>query len=131
MEEKTTYETLEAIVEALEFENRALKARLNSASTVQLSPVEGLVDTFLKNAPIAVYIKNRQHIYTMVNKQAAEWLGASKKEIEGKKYREVSKQEEYVGDVRITRLQPEMSAADLIPPLSIKSVKKNDQVKAK
>ncbi|MCK5012660.1 MAG: hypothetical protein KAS66_02485 [Candidatus Omnitrophica bacterium] len=39
--------------------------------------------------------------------------------------------EDYVGDLRITRLQPEMSAADLIPPFSIKSVKKNDQVKAK
>jgi hypothetical protein len=37
----------------------------------------------------------------------------------------------YIGDIRITRLQPEMSAADLIPPFSIKSVKKNDQVKVK
>jgi len=39
--------------------------------------------------------------------------------------------EDYVGEIRVTRLQPEMSAADLIPPFSIRSVKKNDQVKAK
>ena len=37
----------------------------------------------------------------------------------------------YVGDIKITRLQPEMSAADLIPPFSIKSVQRNDQVKVK
>jgi hypothetical protein len=36
----------------------------------------------------------------------------------------------YVGDIRVTRLQPEMAAADLIPPFSIESIKKNDQVKA-
>ena len=43
----------------------------------------------------------------------------------------VYRDKDYVGDLRITRLQPEMSAADLIPPFSIKSIKKNDQVKAK
>ncbi len=43
----------------------------------------------------------------------------------------VYRDENYVGDIRVTRLQPEMSAADLIPPFSIRSVKKNDQVKAK
>ncbi len=37
--------------------------------------------------------------------------------------------DDYVGDIRVTRLQPEMSAADLIPPFSIRSIKKNDQVK--
>lgn len=36
----------------------------------------------------------------------------------------------YVGDIRITRIQPEMAAADLIPPFSIRKIKKNDQVKA-
>ena len=43
----------------------------------------------------------------------------------------VYRDEDFVGDLRITRLQPEMSAADLIPPFSVKSIKKNDQVKAK
>ena len=43
----------------------------------------------------------------------------------------VYRDHDYVGDLRITRLQPEMSAADLIPPFSIGSVKKNDHVKAK
>ncbi len=43
----------------------------------------------------------------------------------------VYRDEDYVGDIRVTRLQPEMSAADLIPPFSIRSIKKNDQVKAK
>jgi len=43
----------------------------------------------------------------------------------------VYRDEDYVGDIKITRLQPEMSAADLIPPFSIREVKKNDQVKAK
>ncbi|HQP10088.1 MAG TPA: hypothetical protein PKV41_01740, partial [Candidatus Omnitrophota bacterium] len=37
----------------------------------------------------------------------------------------------YLGDIRVTRLQPEMSAADLIPPFSIRNVKKNDQVRIK
>lgn len=43
----------------------------------------------------------------------------------------VYRNDNYLGDIKITRLQPEMSAADLVPPLSVKSVKKNDQVKAK
>jgi len=38
---------------------------------------------------------------------------------------------DYLGDIRITRLQPEMSAADLIPPFSSRTVRKNDQVIAK
>jgi len=43
----------------------------------------------------------------------------------------IYREEKYVGDIKITRLQTEMSAADLILPLSIKNVKKNDQVKPK
>ncbi len=35
---------------------------------------------------------------------------------------------EYLGDIKITRVQPEMSAADLIPPFSSRTVRKNDQV---
>lgn len=38
---------------------------------------------------------------------------------------------EYVGDIQITRLQPEMSAADLVPPVSIRNIRKNDQVQVK
>ncbi len=34
----------------------------------------------------------------------------------------------YLGDVRVSRIQEEMSAADFIPPLSGKKVRKNDQV---
>lgn len=34
---------------------------------------------------------------------------------------------EYLGDIKVTRVQPEMSAADLIPPLSSKAIRKNDQ----
>lgn len=36
--------------------------------------------------------------------------------------------EEYLGDIKITRVQAEMSAADLIPPFSSQRVRKNDQV---
>jgi vacuolar-type H+-ATPase subunit I/STV1 len=39
--------------------------------------------------------------------------------------------ENYIGDIRVTRLQPEMSAADLVPPFTVRSVKKNDLVKIK
>ena len=39
--------------------------------------------------------------------------------------------ENYVGDIKITRLQSEMSAADLVLPLSIRNVQKDDQVKTK
>lgn len=38
---------------------------------------------------------------------------------------------EFLGDIQITRVQPEMSAADLIPPFSSQRVRKNDQVVAK
>ncbi|MBF0484107.1 MAG: hypothetical protein HQL25_05315 [Candidatus Omnitrophica bacterium] len=38
---------------------------------------------------------------------------------------------DYLGDVKITRIQPEMSAADFIPPFSSKLVRKNDQVVVK
>ena len=43
----------------------------------------------------------------------------------------VYRNENYMGDIKITRLQPKMSAADLVQPLSIRSIKKNDQVKTK
>ncbi len=39
--------------------------------------------------------------------------------------------ENYLGDIKITRLQPEMSAADFIPPLSSKDVRKDDRVVVK
>lgn len=35
---------------------------------------------------------------------------------------------DYLGDIKVTRIQPEMSAADLIPPFSSRVVRKNDQV---
>jgi len=43
----------------------------------------------------------------------------------------VYRNENYVGDIKITRLQSEMSAADLVLPLSIRNVHKDDQVKTK
>jgi hypothetical protein len=39
--------------------------------------------------------------------------------------------DKYLGDIKVTRVQPEMSAADLILPLTGKLVMKNDQVLAK
>lgn len=36
--------------------------------------------------------------------------------------------EEYLGDVRVSRVQEELSAADLIPPFSSRKVRKNDTV---
>jgi len=36
--------------------------------------------------------------------------------------------DEYLGDVKATRVQDEMSAADIIPPLSSREVRKNDTV---
>ena len=35
---------------------------------------------------------------------------------------------DYLGDVKITRVQPQMAAADFIPPFSSRQVRKNDQV---
>jgi len=37
----------------------------------------------------------------------------------------------YVGDIKVTRLQLEMSAADLVLPLSIRKIRKDDLVKTK
>lgn len=39
--------------------------------------------------------------------------------------------QEYLGDVTVTRVQPEMAAADFIPPFSSRTVRKNDQVVVK
>ena len=36
--------------------------------------------------------------------------------------------DKYLGDIKSTRVQDEISAADIIPPLSIKDVRKNDTV---
>jgi hypothetical protein len=36
--------------------------------------------------------------------------------------------DEYLGDVRVSRVQEELSAADLIPPFSSRKVRKNDSV---
>jgi len=38
---------------------------------------------------------------------------------------------DYLGDVKVSRVQPEMSAADFIPPFSSQKVRKDDQVVAK
>ncbi len=35
---------------------------------------------------------------------------------------------DYLGDIKVTRVQPEMSAADFIPPFSSRTVRKNDEV---
>ena len=43
----------------------------------------------------------------------------------------VYRDDNYMGDIKITRLQSEMSAADLVGPLSIKNIQKNDYVKVK
>ena len=43
----------------------------------------------------------------------------------------VYRNDSYVGDIKVTRLQSEMSAADLVLPLSIGNVQKNDLVKTK
>lgn len=43
----------------------------------------------------------------------------------------VSRGDEYLGDVKVTRVQDEMSAADLIPPFSSRKIRKNDTVALK
>jgi len=43
----------------------------------------------------------------------------------------VYRNDNYVGDIKVTRLQSEMSAADLVLPLSIGNIQKNDLVKTK
>ena len=35
---------------------------------------------------------------------------------------------DYLGDVKVTRVQPEMAAADFIPPFSSRQVRRGDQV---
>lgn len=40
----------------------------------------------------------------------------------------VSRGKDYLGDIKITRVQPEMSAADFIAPLTSRQVRKDDQV---
>lgn len=36
--------------------------------------------------------------------------------------------DKYIGDIKVTRVQPEMSAADFIPPLTVQRVRKDDRV---
>jgi hypothetical protein len=36
--------------------------------------------------------------------------------------------EQYLGDIKATRVQDEMSAANIVPPLSSKEIRKNDTV---
>ncbi|VAW18072.1 hypothetical protein MNBD_BACTEROID05-1311 [hydrothermal vent metagenome] len=52
----------------------------------------------------------------------------SKKGINMGQILSVNRGQEYLGDIQVTRVQPEMSAADLIPPFSSRVVRKNDQV---
>jgi len=40
----------------------------------------------------------------------------------------VYREGKYLGDIKATRVQDEMSAADIIPPLSSKGISKNDTV---
>lgn len=43
----------------------------------------------------------------------------------------VYRADNYLGDIKITRVQPEMSAADFIPPFSSRQAQKNDRVVVK
>ncbi len=52
----------------------------------------------------------------------------SKKGIKMGQILSINRGQEYLGDIQVTRVQPEMSAADLIPPFSSRVVRKNDQV---
>lgn len=40
----------------------------------------------------------------------------------------IFRDQEYVGDIKVTRVQPDMSAADFIPPLASQNISKNDRV---
>jgi hypothetical protein len=40
----------------------------------------------------------------------------------------VMRGDNYLGDIKVSRVQDEMSAADLIPPFSSRMVRKNDSV---
>lgn len=40
----------------------------------------------------------------------------------------IFREQEYVGDIKVTRVQPDMSAADFIPPLASQNISKNDRV---
>ena len=43
----------------------------------------------------------------------------------------VFRKENYLGDIVISRVQPEMAAADFVPPLTGRKIRKNDRVLAK
>jgi len=40
----------------------------------------------------------------------------------------IYRDDQYLGDTIVTRVQPEMSAADFVPPLSVRKIRKNDRV---
>ena len=40
----------------------------------------------------------------------------------------VSRGKDQLGEIKVTRVQPEMSAADFIPPLTSRQVRKDDSV---
>ncbi len=40
----------------------------------------------------------------------------------------ISRGKDLLGDIKVTRVQPEMSAADFIPPLTGRQVRKDDSV---
>lgn len=90
-------------------------------------------DEILASAPVAILDRNSEGRILSVDAET-EFVIVSLGQMDGVEIGDilsVYRGESYVGDLRITRLQPEMAAADLIPPFSIGSVKKNDQVKAK
>ena len=94
---------------------------LHATAGVPLDQTVGALDSFVEGRILSVDVETE---FVIVSLGESDGLSVGN-------ILSVYRNDDYLGDIKVTRLQPKMSAADLITPLSIRNVQKNDQVKVK
>jgi hypothetical protein len=132
---------LEARLASLAETNKGLTAKINELKTAQSTPAEKVAADAATTGPggkdkveldkIVVNPQNSTKGHILSVDTDAEFVVFNLGLNQGVKPDDILslyRGDEYLGDVKATRVQDEMSAADIIPPLSSREIRKNDTV---
>ncbi len=134
---ETVNKELQDKITELEKEVEAAKAKQGTSSQAVPVPVEGQMNSGSLDVELdkIVVVPNRAMEGRIINVDLeSEFVIFNLGEKEGislDKIMSLYRGNNYLGDIKVTSVQPQMSAADTIPPLSAKVIRKNDRVVAK
>jgi len=134
---ETVNKELQDKITELEKEVEAAKAKQGTSSQAVPVPVEGQMNSGSLDVELdkIVVVPNRAMEGRIINVDLeSEFVIFNLGEEEGislDKIMSLYRGNNYLGDIKVTSVQPQMSAADTIPPLSAKVIRKNDRVVAK